>query len=408
MVEGFGFARPVTLARGGRGRAQAVLVSLALVVGACGTTTPPPSEQASVAPSSAAPSSAAPSATPAATPAPTPQPVAALTSTLSGAAWAGQATVAGTLTVGTKPYAIAGIFEVQGQDTHETRTVKLGGVGAGEWLTSGGNRYTRSAAGVWFADAAVGIRDDLRKFLTLASGFTDMGPSTTSAGPANHFQLAQAALGPRALGLVGIAVTDPVATLDIDAAADGSPIEMRIAAKWSATVAGTKTPVGVDMKYAFDSDASPTVTAPAEVWTMQTSKLFKYRLGIPNSWQAYPSTTVKFVDDYEGPELTAFAYRDRSHGFSLSTLASYQRTHAPLKNWKSWKVTSTKSAKLDGAVARVMTGTAVEGGTKMSIVVYLTLRSGWFYWVGVTGSPGDAKGVAAFATQLASTFRFPR
>jgi hypothetical protein len=215
-------------------------------------------------------------------------------------------------------------------------------------------------------------------------------------------------LGPRALGLTNLVVAVPFATLDVDADADGNPIELRVTATWSATRSGKQTPVSVAMTYAFDRGTGPTVFGPDEVWTMSTSKLFKYRLGAPETWAVRPATSLKYVDTVEGDDyLYIGASRERTYGDSLSRIATYFKTHRLLVDFKSWKFVSMKSVTIAGAPGRVITAHAVSGSDKLTVMLYLAIRGSWVYEVAIIDLQGNEAAQASFGSKVISTFRFP-
>jgi hypothetical protein len=395
----------------------AVALSAALLVAACGNSPAPsgPAGSAGVpstnpAPSAGTTASAAPASAlptdPSSAPSASADPVAALEAVLRGSAWSGHATVSGTLTRGSTPYAVAGTFEVSGAEVHEVRTAKLAGAGAGEWETHNGTRYALTTAGLWFPQPAVDATADLRTFLRTPIAFTDLGPST-SPGPAEHFQIVDASLGPRAFGLAGLTVANPRATIDVFASA-GIPTQIDAAAAWTSMAGGKKTPVKVALTYAFDPAAQVAIAAPGDVWTMATSKLFRYRIGYPATWDANPSTTKKYVDQYESIEYRyVTGARDRSLGSSLSSIANYYKTHSTLTGWKQVQFVSMKSLTIDGAPARRVITKAVEGTDKLWVITYFTIRSGWAYTINVIDQRGHEDADARLAAQVISTFRFP-
>jgi hypothetical protein len=332
---------------------------------------------------------------------------AALLATIRSSTWSSHANVTGTLSVGAKSYPLGGSFDVSGADVRETRTAKLAGAAAGEWVTWNGTRYARSAAGAWFPQPAVDAANDLRKFLREATVVIDLGPTATPVA-SEHFRLANALLAPRAFGLTGLKVASPAATIDLYAGPDGAPLQLDAAASWTSTSGGKKQPVKLALSYAFAAATKGSVAAPDPVWTMSTSKLFKYRLGHPAEWTSSLSTKAKFVDQFESAEyLYVAAARDRTHGESLASFASYLKTHPSIVGWKQVKFVSMKSVKIANAPGRVITTRAVEGSVKLYVITYVTMKNGWAYTVNVIDERGHERADGTVGTMVISTFRFP-
>ena len=402
--------------------ALALLVMVSAILVGCGSS-PGPDVRQSVSPASpsAAPSAAppdsggpaggGPSASPEpSSPAPTAansaDPIAALQSTLAGLTWSAHATVSGNVTIGSRAYSVSGIFDVSGGDSHEIRTVKGAGTGAGEWIVASGSRFTRTSAGLWFGAPNADAATDLWIYLQAATGFIDLGPATIGTTSAERLQIASASIGPKALGFVGLTVAKPTATIDVFAV-DGEPRQIAITASWTSTASGRKTPVKVSLEYAIDPTLRPQVTAPAEVWATSTSRLFKFSVGHPVDWATDLATKVSGSDQWTGPEyLYVIGYRDRTGGSSLSTIATYFKTHPTVMGWKAVRFVSIRKTTLAGVAARIITTQEVEGKDKLSVVTYLAVRGAWVYVLDVVDLRGSEKSQAAFGAKLVTTFRF--
>ncbi len=398
---------------------RACAAAVAVTVAACGGTQPAPTPAVTGASPSTVASVAAPSATSTTTagsgsPAPTAtsssspavDPVAAFTRAIADDSFAAKATVTGTLAYAGKRYKVTGSFEASGASSHETRKVATPGTPAREWTIVLATRYTRTPAGLWFADQAPTATSDLWKLLRSTRSITNIGADPATG--TERLRFTSTTLEPPALGIAHAGTSKRTATIDIVTTPAGSPRQLVVNAGWTWPNAGRKTAVKTALTYTFADTGAVTIAKPNDVWSMTQSKMFRYRVAHPSGWDVDLSRQRKYVDQFLSDEYQyTVAYRDPARGSTLDSFARYEKTHGPLVDLKHVVFVRMKNATIDGVPGRMIMKRGVEGTTHVYVVEFVTVRAGWAYSLAVIDTPNREKADEVLGLKFVSTLQLP-
>ena len=279
----------------------ALVGASAVLLAACGSSTP-----------TSAPQSATPTATPAPTATPTPSPT-------PKAAWADavavladpkavlKATIAGDLDIGAKA-TVAGTYQQNGTDLGTVLDVDLGGTDIHtEQRNIGSETYLLSGP-LWRHELSVsgaGRADTLASVMAEVTGATSKGKDTVDGQAVERYALSGLDIGAFAaalgLGDPGATVTD--ADLELLATADGKPLAIDV----GLTVPGTPTATW-DLRITIDSTSGTvTIQKPDQAWIVKQPGN-GYSIWYPDAFQVESdaaTATEPFSDWYIGEKETA-------------------------------------------------------------------------------------------------------
>lgn len=384
-------------------RAVSVFMAAALVLTACGSPAPTPapatavpaasaatttSPAAAVEPSGGATAAVTPAPTAAPTPAPTAAPVDAsnaFVKTMSAL----RATVAieGAGSTGSTASRIAGSMAVSGasSDVEQTTTTGKARVTT-HAITAANVRYT-SRYELWF-DSGAPADDDLPSLLTsIDGGVTDTGVETRTGQELHHLAITPPATAAAAIGVPAKGSSDVLVTMDAWVLEDGTPVYMTLGATWRQVVGKKQVDATRTLELAFSEVGQAiTVSAPAEVWKMHSSKTFGYNVAYPSDWvfqKGKKKGRTFWPDAYWGYESdVSFVGSASSGGTSLGYLSSHV-TKFMNTVWgaSSVKVTSNKPAKMGRTGARKIELSYKIKKQRYYAIMYLTVKGGTFYHI---------------------------
>jgi hypothetical protein len=269
-------------------RLTSLLVVMSLMVAACGQPEPSPST---------APS---PESMVAPTLAPTPSPTAvdvadAFIRIIASPGFSATAVVDGTLALGSAAGDLSGnaIFAGSSSDTtvrfdvpdfsQETQSISIGS-----------KNWSRTSPGPWLAgpDTAASSGSVSGTLAAIAS-VEDLGVVSKAGRSLHHLQPeGGGTVSPAVVGFDADLATDAAFVLDVFAADDGTPAIIGISGSWTQTAQGQAVPVHLDLEFTLSDVGVPqAIDPPEDVWILNTSKAFPYRMAYPPGWTVEPSKT---------------------------------------------------------------------------------------------------------------------
>jgi hypothetical protein len=376
-------------------RAAAVL-SAAVVLAACGGTTP-----ATPGPTGAAATASIPSAAPTATAGPD---TAALLAAKYDQVTSAATRLEGTIVIGNVQATFAGTSTSNGPDESSTLTTTVGSQASTEQhVRVAGTRYVQRGIGPWLVDTSSssgggGSGAALKAALKVA---TDLDAGAT--GVANHrVETTEITFDPVAWGFAKSA-TGGRATYAFLAEPDGTPVSVSIAATW--TQPGETDPVAVqlDLTLTFSGlNTKPRIAAPAPVWQAFASERWAYAVAYPTD---YDYSKEKTADYFIAPTSGLVTIgRNDALGYTLNQIATAELGLSK-KTLKS-KTGTNEAATLGGEKARFLSVAGTNDGVKVTTFEILAVHGKYLYAIVWFAEAGDDDAQRATFLQLISTFKF--
>lgn len=227
-----------------------------------------------------------------------------------------------------------GTYQGSGDEAAQSLTLIFGGVSqTSEVVTKTDAAWEKNGVGPWLArtvgEGGPGLT--MIGWLQTLNSVANLGPASVAGQDLIHLRpAAEQPMPPEAIGFETNELTDPVISVDLYAAADGSPAALGIRASWTMNVNGAPTPVELSLDYALEDVGSPvTITAPADVWSLNTNDGFGYQMAMPTGWSvvsagngdAYAGDGVNKVFVGRNPNAAGLTLDEFRSGIT----ASYQR-----------------------------------------------------------------------------------
>ncbi|HUQ44651.1 MAG TPA: hypothetical protein VM451_09630 [Candidatus Limnocylindria bacterium] len=380
-------------------RAAATLFSAAVLVGACGGSTPGTPN-----PPTGAPTTAPTTAVVTATPIPTAAPdTAALLAAEYAKVTSGELRLDGTLRIGDVQATFVGVSKSNGPDESSTLTTTLGSQASTEQrVRVAGRRYVQRGGGPWLVDPSTGGGSgfsDLLKNALKAAVDLDAGV----AGAANH--RVEAADQPFDAVSAGFAktATNGRATYTFLAKPDGTPVSVKLAATWTQPGQTGDVDAALDLTMAFTGlNTKPAVAAPSPVWQSFVSDRWDYSVAYPND---YDYDKDKDADYFIAPTYGAVSVgRGDADGYTLNQVATSELVLA--KQLLKAKNGTNEAATLGGIKARAITVSGTNDGVKVIYFEVIAVHGKNVYAVVWFGEEGDNEAQRAVFSQMLSTFQF--
>ncbi len=241
-------------------------------------------------------SSTPPAAAASVKPSPTPFDVAgAFVKKMTSGAFTARSTVTGTIDEGPVHGTLDGTYTFSSGDYHYEINISV----PGTRLTTHGTHiagltYKQEGSGPWLASTASPggpAPGDLASQLTKVTSVTDVGLETKAGRQLHHLRPPGGlTIPPSSMGITDPDVRDATATVEIYAQDDGTLGALTMTMTWTqATTGGASVDAKMVLDFAFTNVGDVvTVTAPADVWQVFTSRRLPYTMAYPTDW-ATPS-----------------------------------------------------------------------------------------------------------------------
>jgi hypothetical protein len=381
-------------------RVASLAVIVLLAVGACGDPNPPPTPVPTIAPVATVAPTAAP------TPGPSAVDVAAAFIRIIGSPnFSATADVRGTLTVGGAAGALSGNATFAGSSSDTTIRFDVTGFSQGSQSISIGTRnWNRTPPGPWLAGAdADPSEGSISGTLAAIASVEDLGVVTKDGRPLHHLQpQGGGAISPAAIGFDVARAADASFVLDVFTTDDGTPASIGISGSWTQTTDAGPVPATIDLEFALaDVGVPQTIAPPEDVWVVNTSKTFPYRMAHPADWTVEASKT----EDAYAVDGQPYVYVAAQAVDADTTVESFAKALQGFYKDDFGAPTSDVAASLGGQPAeRLVFQFVNDQGQDVTLVDDVTVRgrTGWEVFLVTAGGASD---IPVF-DQFVATFAF--
>jgi len=292
-----------------------------------------------------------------------------------------EATIEGSVTVGSTTVPVAGTLQVAGADSHQVMTMlPRGEPQTSETVKVDGTTYTRRGD-AWFAtpagNAGGGVDDAFVKAMT---GLTDLGPVSRDGQP--YRRLAPAPGTSLLLSSFGAATpgsSDGPMTIEFYAKEDGTPAALAIDGTWTQKVGKVDQKATMHLDFDLDLGQSVTISEPSPIWATGKSKRLGYAVAYPSEWDVELARKASEGDYYyglngEGVTVTRTAKCHCTLNATALEVIRYERQHI-----KGFRVIRNSTARVAGLRARVVESRGTYEGGRSWDLTYLVVRGKYLY-----------------------------
>jgi hypothetical protein len=378
-------------------------LALSLVLGACQGASSP-SDGAGVTPGATGLGATAP---PSSSTGPATDVAAALREQLE-AVTSGEQRLSGTLRVGDIQATFDGTSRSNGPDSRFIMSTTVGGVvSTDERAKVAGARYLRRGEGPWLSDTStdenVGVDAAVKQAL---ASVRDLDANASGSAP-HRIVSDTLAFDPVAFGFAAAGQASPgTAIFTFMATPDGTPLSVLVEASWMVRSGAGNDEASLHLTIEFVAlNNAPTITAPADVWTMFSSDRFGYAYATPATFN---SNGTKGYDGFVGPGATSYIVSSRtpSQGNALNVIAESE-----LATWRQQLQAAEGTSDvvtLGGEPARLLSlsGRSPDLGGKVSVYEVVAVKGKFFYALVLVARREDASAARLMARQLMATFSF--
>jgi hypothetical protein len=389
-------------------RRVSAMAALALfMISACGSATSTGSALPSAVSASKAPSLPAPS--PSAAPTPV-DAVPAFLQKVASPSFAGRSDVTGHMKVADQSFAIEGSLDVNGPNSHTLLSIAAPGQAPQEAVTVDGATFTKTGS-VWYAAPVQARSNALGDALRSPGQLTDVGVVDKDGRSLHDLKPSANVIDPALLGLTASSISNATGTIEFYVTEDGSLVVMDLSATWTQKADSGSVPASMALEFAFScTGCAVSITAPDPIFKTFTSKLFHYKVGAPEDWDAVLSGSSKKPDYFESADATFLAgSRASASGMNLNewvkTLIACDKITA-CAGWTAYRQESNVAAQLDGVAARRISFQAIYKGTTTYQIVVVAVRSGYTTILELNDNAGHERADRVLMDQIVGTFAF--
>jgi hypothetical protein len=380
------------------------LASLAVIVllaaGACGDPNPPPTPVATI----ATVATDAPTATP--TPSPSAVDVAAAFIRIIGSpSFSATAVISGTVSLGDKSGSVSGDAILAGPASSQTLRIDRDGfISEKTSIRIGTKQWSRDSPGPWLAAPdATPSQGSLFASPDAVYSVKDLGIVEKRGQQLHQLQPAGGgAISPAAIGFEVGGGTNLAFTIDYFSTNEGTPAIVVVTGSWTQSGNDGASPAEIDLEFALaDVGVPQTIAPPEDVWVVNTSKTFPYRMAHPADWTVEASTT----EEAYAVDGQPYVYVAAQAVDADTTVESFAKALQGFYKDDFGAPTSDVAASLGGQPAeRLVFQFVNDQGQDVTLVDDVTVRgrTGWEVFLVTAGGASD---IPVF-DQFVATFAF--